>query len=51
METVDDFEGEETETFKLVLENSSAPLGSRAEAVGTIIDDEARVSVARRLGR
>ena len=36
------------ETFKLVLESdkAGAPLGSTAEAVGTIIDDEARVSVA-----
>ena len=45
--TVDDYVGEETETFRLVLENEAgAPLGSTAEAVGTIIDDEVRVSVA-----
>ena len=44
--TVDDYVGEETETFRLVLENEAgAPLGSTAEAVGTIIDDEVRVSV------
>ena len=47
VQTVDDYVGEETETFRLVLENEAgAPLGSTAEAVGTIIDDEVRVSVA-----
>ena len=47
VQTVDDSEGEDTETFRLVLENEAgAPLGSTAEAVGTIIDDEVRVSVA-----
>ena len=42
---LDDIVGEDVETFRLVLENNSAPLGSTAAAVGTIIDDEARVSV------
>ena len=47
VQTVDDYVGEDTETFRLVLENEAgAPLGSTAEAVGTIIDDEVRVSVA-----
>ena len=47
VQTLDDTVGEETETFELVLvsENAGAPLGSIAVAVGTIIDDEARVSV------
>ena len=46
VQTLDDTEGEiDEETFKLVLENAGAPLGFTAEAVGTIIDDEARVSV------
>ena len=47
VQTLDDTVGEETETFELVLvsENAGAPLGSIAVAVGTILDDEARVSV------
>ena len=37
VQTVDDYVGEETETFRLVLENEAgAPLGSTAEAVGTM---------------
>ena len=44
--TVDDDVGEETEKFRLVLEKEAgALLGSAADAVGTIIDDEVRVSV------
>ena len=47
VKTLDDTVGEDDETFKVVLENpTGAPLGSTTEAVGTILDDEVRVSVA-----
>ena len=46
VETLDDFEGEADETFKLVLTNSTgAPLGSTAEVACEILDDEAILSV------